>query len=694
MSKPNDLLLEIGVEELPASYAEHALEVLPEQLRKRLGQLRLEHGDIHPYGTPRRLAVIVQRLALRQPDLSEELQGPPARVAFDKDGKPTKAAEAFAQKLGCDVSALKTVDTPKGPYLSGTRKETGRPAIELLGPMLTELFAALPFRKSMRWSDGEVTFGRPVRWLVALLGTEIVPLEFAGLRSSNLSRGHRFLANRDIAISDASQYLPALAQAHVLADAQQRGRQMLDRLKEGCARQGVTLIEDDFLVHENLFLVEEPHVVVGSFDSSFLALPEHVILAVAKGHQRYFCARSPDGRLAPMYLAVAGTAENADNVRRGNDRVMRARLTDARFFFDEDMEVPLEQRRAQLAGIVFQDKLGSVLQKVERIERLVEQLGAMLKLDADTIAVARAGAAVCKSDLAALMVGEFPELQGEMGRAYALGQGKSEHVADVIRDHYQPKGASDQTPTADWSALVALADRFDTLVGCFAIGLSPTGAADPYALRRACLGIIRTVLDRGYDALSLREAFAASLHGYAATKLQLSGDALIAKLSEFFRDRLRGVLTEHAPNDVVDACLAAGHDRLVDVRDRVQALAGLEAQVRSKAGEVFKRATNIAKDAPAGEPVDPANVVGEPHETERAVYRGLRALDSRLLEAQKARDFPAAFAAIAAFAPVLGAFFDNVFVMTDEVRVRENRLRLMRAISEHCSGIAHFNLLA
>jgi glycyl-tRNA synthetase beta chain len=364
------------------------------------------------------------------------------------------------------------------------------------------------------------------------------------------------------------------------------------------------LIEDDFLRLENLNLVEEPHVITGSFDEAFLALPEDVIVAVAKGHQRYFCARRQDGELAPIYLSVAGTALRPDNVRVGNDRVMRARLSDARFFFEEDLKVRLASRFDQLQGIVFQKRLGSVRDKVERMERLVGLIGGSLAMDAETIRAAERGAHLCKCDLASLMVGEFPELQGEMGAAYALGQGESAGVAKVISSHYQPKGASDATAEEPAAALVALADRFDTLVGCFSVGLSPTGAADPYALRRACLGVLRTVLDRGYG-LSMSTMFEAAYAGFEGVKLDATMPETTTKLGEFFRDRLRGLLTEHYPHDVVDACLASSHDVPTDVRDRVVALAGLEASVRSKAGEVFKRATNIAREAPLGDAVEP-----------------------------------------------------------------------------------------
>jgi glycyl-tRNA synthetase beta chain len=694
MSKTESLLLEIGVEELPASYVDAALTVLPELFSKRLAALRLTHGAIRVMGTPRRLAVIVEGLATQQPDLNETVMGPPARVAFDKEGKPTKAAEAFAKKLGCEFGALTTVETPKGAYLSGVMKETGKPSIELLGLMLGEICAAIPFRKSMRWSDGEVAFGRPVRWLVAIFGERVVDFSYAGLASWKSTRGHRFLSPEHFEIKNADSYEGQLQDAHVVVDPKKRADRMVERLTQAAGAVGATLVHDDFLVRENLNLVEEPYVITGGFEKEFLGLPEDVIVAVAKGHQRYFCARGAEGHLAPIYLAVAGTAQNPENVRRGNDRVMRARLSDARFFFEEDLKVGLEERRAKLSGIVFQDRLGSVLDKVERMERVVPHMAGAMKLSADVCDVALEGARLCKCDLATLMVGEFPELQGEMGREYARRQGRRAEVAEVIYGHYQPKGASDDTASTDPAAVVALVDRLDTLVGCFSVGLSPTGAADPYALRRACLGVIRTVLDRGWD-ISVKKSVALAYEAYAGKKLDLRLEQVVSKLSDFFRDRLRGVLTERYPTDVVDACLAAGYDRPSDVRDRVQALSELEASLRSKAGEVFKRATNIAKEAPSGEPVDPKQVAtSDVHDSEIAVYRALSELDSRLKEAQEARNYPAAFSAIASFAPLLGVFFEAVFVMTDEIPVRENRLRLMRAISERCSGVAHFNLLA
>ncbi|APR84650.1 Glycyl-tRNA synthetase beta chain [Minicystis rosea] len=680
-------MLEIGVEELPASFVEGAIRALPELAQKRFAELRLTHGAVHAYGTPRRLALVVQGLATRQPDLAEEVTGPPAKAAF-KDGVPTKAAEAFAAKLGVSVADLRRVETPKGEYLVGTKREAGQSALSLLPAALTQIITAIPFRKSMRWGNGDLAFGRPIQWLVALLGEHLIELELSGIKSHRASRGHRFLHSGAVQISSAATYLDELRAAHVIADPEERARLMRERLEAAAKDAGGKLIEDDFLVGENLSLVEEPQVVVGGFETEYLELPERVILEVAKGHQRYFGARAPDGRLLPKYLSVVNTALAPENIRRGNDRAMRARLADARFFYRTDLETPLADRRQKLAGIVFQKRLGTVLGKAERIERLARELGLLLMLPEATVMAAASGAHLCKCDLVTLMVGEFPELQGEVGRTYAKVQGVAADVADVIHDHYLPKGAADATAPTDAGALVAMADRLDTLVGCFAIGLTPTGAADPYGLRRACLGVLRTMLDRGFD-LRLGDIFRAAYDGYGNVKLDLSRDELVQKLGEFFAERLRGLLSDKLPSDAVNAALGAA-DRPLDARARATAIAELDAQTRADVGEVFKRATNIADKAPAGDPVAPP---ADAHESERALHTAFVKVQEQLrgLVAQGA--YKQAFQEIRVLVPVLHKYFEDVLVMDKDPAVRDNRLRLMRSISDTCRTLARLELL-
>jgi glycyl-tRNA synthetase beta chain len=688
---PQDLLLEIGVEELPAGFVAGALAALPELVATALAGLRLGHGAIRALGTPRRLAVIVEAVAEQQPDLDEEIQGPPARIAFDAEGKPTKAAESFAQKSGVALEALRRVSTPKGDYVAARRLEPGRPAIDLLPAALAAVCGKIPFKKSMRWGEGETPFGRPVRWLVALFGETTLPFEFAGITSGAVSAGHRFLGAREVAIAGARDYVAALRGEHVLVDGEERSRVMMERLRAAAQALGGTLIEDEFLVGENLSLVEEPQIVAGGFERRFLELPEHVILDVAKGHQRYFGVRAPDGSLMPAYLAVVNTARAPDKVRRGNDRVMRARLSDARFFWDEDAKHPLASRRPKLDGIVFQKRLGSVGDKVRRIERALPALARLVDESPATLEQALAGAALAKCDLVTLMVGELPELQGEMGLAYAAREGIAEPVRNVIFEHYLPRGASDGTAPSAAGALVAIADRLDSLVGCFAIGLVPSGSADPLALRRAALGVLRTVEARRWD-LALSDAIRAVFASYEGVALDLDVEAVGERLGGFFRDRLRAWLAASQPGDVVDACLAAGADRPADVVQRVRALASIDPEVRAKAGEVFKRAMNIAKDAPAGAPSAPASLNGELHPSEAALWSAWEGL-GRGLDAA-GRDYAAALHAIEAFQPTLSRFFEDVLVMAEDPAVRDNRLRWMRALGERCSSLAHFNLLS
>lgn len=687
------LLLEIGTEELPASFVAGAVEALPGLLGRSLSERRLAHGHISAAGTPRRLAVWVTDVASRQPDLDEEVTGPPARVAFDAAGKPTRAAESFAGKLGVAVSDLHRVQTDKGEYLAGRHREPGAPALELLPELLQGVCAHIPFRKSMRWSDGDTAFGRPVRWLLALLGAQVLQMTFANVTSGRASRGHRFLAPEPFELGQASEYVAALRDRHVLVDVDERRRTLVERVEQAAKEAGGTLIDDEFLVHENASLVEEPHVVVGGFDPAFLALPERVILDVARGHQRYFGVRGKDGKLLPSYLAVVNTALHPQNIRRGNDRVMRARLADAKFFYDTDLQRPLAERRPALDAVVFHKRLGSIGDKVRRMEQLVAELGAEVGLDRATIAAAVAGAALAKCDLTTLMVGEFPELQGEMGHAYALAAGVEPAVAAVIAEHYQPRGAEDPPAPSPAGGLVALADRLDTLVGCFAVGIMPTGTADPLALRRAALGILRTVLEHGWD-LSLGRAIALGYAAHDAGRLELGPDQTAAKLAPFFEQRLRGLLIERLPQDAVDACLASDPDRPQDVALRASALGALDAESRASAGEVFKRATNIAKTAPAGDPSPPGSVTGDVHPTEAQLFAALERLERDVLAAHAAKDYGVAVSAIAAFAPTLGRYFDDVLVMAEEPRVRDNRLRLMAKIERICVAIANFNLLA
>jgi glycyl-tRNA synthetase beta chain len=603
------LLLEIGAEELPSSFVDAALAALPKIVADQLANVRLSHGEVRALGTPRRLAVVVHDVATHQLDLDEEVIGPPEAAAF-KDGKPTKAAEAFAAKLGATVESLSIIDKQAGPkqkagrYVVGRRVEKGRPAMELLGAALASTCAAIPFRKSMRWADLDATFGRPVQWLVALFGEEVIPVSFAGVRSGRTSRGHRFLAPGTFDVASPAAYVTQLRERHVLVDREERTRTMMERVEMAARAAGGTHDTAPILVDENASLVEEPHVVTGSFDRAFLELPAAVIRAVARGHQRYFCVQKGTDELLPSYLAVVNTANRPDLIVKGTDRVMRARLADARFFWQEDQKVPLDARYDKLGGIVFHNRLGTVKEKVERIERLSARIADALGLDGVRKAEVARAARLCKCDLVSLMVGEFPELQGHMGRAYALAQKEAREVADAIRDHYRPVGAQDDVAQDDVSAAVALADRMDTLAGCFAVGLAPTGAADPFALRRACIAALRTLLDRGYEQLDFAELVGVAYDGIEGKKLDLSRVETVAKVVEFATERLRGLLASATSTPVADAVLEgtaeAALKNVVAVQARARALqAVVDAKEPwlDKAKIVAKRLSGISREA-------------------------------------------------------------------------------------------------
>jgi glycyl-tRNA synthetase beta chain len=671
MGKP--LLLEIGTEELPSSFVDAALAALPGLARTKLEGLRLSHGTIRALGTPRRLALLVDDVAERQPDLDEEVIGPPETAAF-KDGQPTKAAEAFANKLGVALEKLSVADraasgkTKAGRYLIGRKQEKGRDARELLGKALGEIIVEIPFRKSMRWGTGDVTFGRPVQWLVALSGSDAIDVSFGSVRSGRTSLGHRFLSSGKIEIGSASSYVDTMRSAHVLVDRDEREKTMMERVVAAAKSVGGVHDPEPSLVDENASLMEEPNVVVGSFATEYLALPAPVIRAVARGHQKYFCvAKSQDteAELLPHYLAVVNTALDPARVVKGNDRVMRARLADAKFFYGEDTRAEIEGRVEKLQGIVFHNRLGTVREKVARIEELATKIATAIHLDGPQVDLVRRAAHICKFDLVSLMVGEFPELQGEMGRSYALSAKENPAVANAVRDHYRPIGADGPVAADDVSACVALADRLDTLAGCFAVGLSPTGAADPFALRRACIAILRTLIDNAkrnpaYGSLSLSELLGWAYDGLSGKKLDLSREETLKKLRDFTHERLRGVIAAQTSNAVADATAAGGDvDRPARVLARARALQSAVADGRvwlEKARTVAKRLSGISKEA---KPVAHGKDVFEKAD-DHAIVDVVTRVDS----STKSLETEAAVTAALAGAEDLAARLDDIFTRT------------------------------
>jgi glycyl-tRNA synthetase beta chain len=685
-----DLLLEIGAEEIPAGFVPAALRQLEGDLAKALAEARLGHGEVKAVGTPRRLAVWARGVAERQPDARSQALGPPVAQAFDAEGKPTPAALGFARSQGVEVSALERAATPKGERLAVTKVEVGKPAREVLPALLQKLVAGLRFRKAMRSRWDDVTFARPVRWLVALYGGKALKIAHGEVRSGAKTHGHRFLAPAPIALSGTPEdYLARLRRAHVLADPAERLAALEAQLARAAKAAGGAIRPDPALVDEVLYLVEEPTGIAGEFEASNLALPAEVVISELRNHQRYFAVVDGEGRLQNRFVAVSATAVKDPRVaRHGYERVLRARLADARFFFEEDRKRRLSDRIPDLARRTYLAKLGSELDRAGRIGAVAEALARALGKEAllpDLAEVAR----LAKVDLNTGMVGEFPELQGIMGAHYARLEGLRPELADAIEDHYKPIGAGDAMPRGDLGALVGLADRLHQLVGIVGVGEKATGAADPYGLRRAAIAILRILQDRGYP-LSLSAAVERTLDALAGVRLAADRKAVAGQVLDFLRGRIRALWTEDHPADLVEAVLAAGFDDVVDARRRLLALAEVKARPDFVPLAVaFKRVANIQEKAggAAGAAVDPALLADE---AERHLHAEVQRVEEEVRALRAARDYPAVLRTVAALEPAVARFFDDVLVMADDLAVRANRLALLRRVGALFQDLADF----
>ncbi|HLL21190.1 MAG TPA: glycine--tRNA ligase subunit beta [Kofleriaceae bacterium] len=702
---PADLLFEIGCEEIPAKMLTRQLVELPVLVEKRLADARLEHKGIATYGTPRRLAVIVRGLAERQPDLEEEVTGPPAGAAFAADGSVTKAGQGFAAKNGVDPGTLQKKEVPgkKGLYAIAVRSVKGQDTRALLPALLTDLAKSITWPKSQRWGWSEVTFVRPIQWLVVLFGGEVIPVTWAGLTATRNSRGHRFLANHAVEIASAEAYVEALRAAHVVVDPETRKEDVLAELSRLEKETGLRVRPDDALLAEVIHLGEYPVGVSGQFDPAFLEVPEEMIVTAMRTHQRYFAMEHEDGKLANRFATLMATiVRDTKVVAHGNEKVLASRLSDAKFFFGEDKKKTAADWNTKLDAVVFQAKLGdkakTIGQKVRRLVRLVESQCVDRDID---VSVAVRAAELCKADLASSAVGEFPELQGTMGRHYARIAGEPDGVAHAIEQHWWPKGQGGALPVTPEAALVAIADRVDTLVGCFATGLIPSGNADPLGLRRAAIGVLAILLDRGPEGARGGRRFPRSTDGLidAATAAYDGAVTLSApareQLADFFKSRLRSMLVDEEGLDVqaVEVALAGDASDPTDVRARARHLAKVPPDTRA----AFKRIANILDDAKKkgfGQQKQPAaNAFTSP--VEHALWDAYRGRTEAIASSITRHEYTEAFRALAELGPSLAAYFDKggVMVMDPDPTLRENRLAMLSAIYEQFVQIGDFRKL-
>jgi glycyl-tRNA synthetase beta chain len=686
-----DLLIEIGTEEIPARFIPPVLEEMKASMQKRLEQERIDVGAIKTMGTPRRLALIATGVAERQAESTVEIVGPPQAVAYDAQGKPTKAAAGFARSQGVEVNDLIVVETDKGPYLAVKKHAASLPSNNRLKEILPEWILSLSFPKSMRWGSLTITFARPIHWIVAFFGPEIIPFTVGDITSGVVSYGHRFQAPQAITMKSASlpAYLEALRQASVLVDPEERRARLDGQLEQAAQSVRGQLVPNPELVQENTFLVEQTNLTLGNFEDRFLQLPDEVLITSMREHQRYFSLRDAGGKLLPHFIAVNNTlARDPVIVQQGHERVLRARLSDAMFFFQEDRKVKLDTWVEELKGVVYHSLLGTSYDKMTRFRSMAAYLAERL-LPGKVDKVSRA-ATLCKADLVSGMVGEFPSLQGIMGSEYARLAGEDSEVADAILAHYLPRHAGDQIPDSLVGAMVGMADRFDSICGCFGVALIPSGAADPYGLRRQALAIINILWDKKFY-LDLSSAVNYSLT-LLKDKLTEPADKTHDEVMEFFRTRVHHLLTgENLSAEVVEAVLTTSFTDIVEAMQKAQALEAVRRSLDFPALAVaFKRVINISRGAQTAE----VQAALFEHQSERDLLAATKSMEEIVATALPSRNYPEVFKALATLKTPVDKFFDEVLVMTDDPQVRANRLALLVRISETFLRLADFSRIS
>ena len=664
-----DLLFEIGAEEIPAGFMPNILGQLKQLAETKLNDAHLPFESIATYGTPRRLALIVKGLADTSAEISERHKGPSASIAYDADGNATKAAIGFARGKGLDVADLVVEDG----YIYAETKTAGVPAKDIVIDMLPQLITGLNFPKSMHWGNLDAKFVRPVRWLVALLDEEVIPVEFATVKSGNVTRGHRFLGADEITIKNAASYVDTLKENFVMVDQDARRELISKQLHDIAASKNASIVWDDDLLEEINYLVEWPTALCGGFEESYLALPDAAIITPMKDHQRYFPLVDQDGKLLPMFLTVRnGSDHSIEVVQAGNERVLRARLDDAKFFFNEDRKKPLIDRQDGLTKIVFQEGLGNLADKTERLLTLGRVFSEECELHEDARVVLERATELAKTDLTTGMVTEFTELQGVMGKEYALLDGESPEVAEAIFEQYLPRFAGDVLPQTEAGKVLSIIDKIDNIVATFSRGLIPTGSQDPYALRRQTIGILNILLNSEWN-ISLRPIIVESMNllNVPADKQ----DELLGQVEEFITLRLKNIFLDRGvPHHVIDLLLSNNELSVADAEGLVKALLANRIDENVELVQAFTRMYNLVKDV-TYTGVDESLLK---EEAERALYEMATKASEASIDAWDKNDYDAVVAVPATLVPAINKFFEDVMVMDKDEAIKANRLQLVR----------------
>jgi glycyl-tRNA synthetase beta chain len=681
-----ELLLEIGTEEIPAAFLPKAMQDMDEIIRREFSLKRIQHGEIRAMATPRRLCLCVANLSSRQEDQVIEKLGPAKRVAFDEQGNPTKAALGFASGQGIDVSELETVTTEKGEYICARRKITGEYTKALLPEIIVRFITSIPFKKSMRWSNLEIRFARPIHWILAIYGGETIPFRIENIQSGNKSRGHRFMSPKAFSVKNLKDYIAKCKKHYVIVDPDERKKIIIEEATHAAAKAGGKIFYTDDLLETVTYLVEYPTAVCGSFEKDFLKLPKEVLTTCMMTHQKYFPVTDHHGNLLPNFITINNTpARDPSVVAKGNEKVIRARLADAKFFFEEDQKTSLDVHFEKLKQVVFHTQLGTsydkVLQFRELARYLAEQINPALRQTVDRTAV------LAKADLETQMVYEFPELQGIMGREYSLIAGENPTVSKAVYEHYLPTAAGGNLPETDEGAIVSITDKLDTIVGFFGVNLVPTGTADPYALRRQAIGIINIILNKQYQ-IQLDRLIDKSM-SILAGKLKRPQAEIKADVLEFFKGRFENQLISQGYSyDVVDGVLATGTSNIVQSFRKVEAMERFKSHADFKPLAIaFKRVGNIIKGFKNGS-VDPSRFETE---EERRLYSAFSDVREKVTRLITADDYPSALTELASLRKPVDDFFENVLVMAKDETIRFNRLSFLTEISKLFYSIADFS---
>lgn len=686
------LLFEIGMEEIPARFLDNALEELKKNMEKKLTDNRVKFESIKTFGTPRRLVIYVEGVAQEQEDLDVVNMGPAKSVAFSDSGEISRAGLGFLKSQGVDVSGMTVVSTPKGEYIAVKKFMKGGNTEDLLPEMLKSLVLELAFPKSMKWADKETRFARPLKWFLAFLDNKVLNFDIEGLSSGNKSRGHRFFGE-EFTINSADEYFDKIRENNVIIDIQERKDMIKKLINENCVEKGEKAVVEDELLNEVANLVEYPYPLVGTFNSDFLEVPQEVLIISMQVHQRYFPILNEDGKLQPKFIVVRNGIEGSEYVRKGNEKVISARLSDARFFYNEDLKEPLHKSVEKLKTVVYQKDLGTIYDKIERMEKLAGVIVEKCGLETKKENIERT-IYLCKADLVSNMIGEkeFTKLQGFMGAEYALKSGENEEVSIGIKEHYYPRFQGDILPSGIEGAIAGICDKLDTLVGCFAVGLIPTGSKDPFALRRAALGVVNVILNSKLE-FSIQDVMKFALDNLEEKGLlKREKNVILKDLEEFMLNRILNVFADLGySKDVVSAVLNAKHLTLLEMRDMIQALETLKQEPveYNKLVNVVKRIANISKECKEARFVE--ELIKE--QVEKDLFFFMSEFDDKTTTLNNEKKYVEYMKAMILATPIIEKYFEEVMIMDKDETIKNNRLSQMKILDNMFNKVVNLRLL-